>query len=985
MSPSRYISACLLIWSSVLPCALAEVTPQADYNLKGAGGIRDTLCPPVLKDQTGKSPDLVRQGTPKVMSNGPECRRQEYDSSIKFEAADQCYSAPVVLVQGDNFVVETWVYAAKAADPDYHLAVVNGNGGTGFSFCQHGENWEVLIGGVGGVVLDKVVPATWTHLAVVKSAGMASGWVNGRKVCKLPDVGGGAANFSIGAALPGKEPFSGWIAEVRYSTFKPGKFDPALDFLLDVQKTKAIQAGEMAKRVQTVEAILKTPGVQAVATLDEHAYGADWLLAPPTTPVTVQALADSRKQSVKVMLSNGLVSRTFLVSENLACISFRRSDKKLEFVRAVKPEVRFRADGGGWVEVGGMTGTPDKSYLLNEWLDALESKAGAFHFSGMTLGAPVKAYEWHPKCNSLDLPWPAKGTRLTFHFEPPADAQGAIKDLVVDVNYELYDGLPVMMKTFSIRSKSGKETIINEINGECLAVCQDTIGLMHVESDYTCAFVNLTDEGSALGIHAGKPHTNPYYDYQLGGGAVRWEYDPEYNSYASLNPAEDLFLKNPQKCLLTTRPPTGPGCALTAGGEFQALRTFEVLNDTTEKERQFLAQRRMYARLAPQTTEYQIELHSPTHDVQSLKRSIDQMAEMGFDRLQIEHPVGINYADISEGNVKWLKEVCDYGKSKRIRVGAYQLIMGSQSAGAENDCIDPNTLKPGSLYGQSWCAGSNYANLYRTNMFKLMDATGLASFDPDGGYCGEPCASKTHPGHKGLEDSIWMQWEHYREILHECQRRNVYVTNPDWYFWDGQVCTGMGYREASDEFPIALQTMIHRQYMFDATYHKTAGMGWMNFNLGTLRGGMEKNLGKYEFKLFQMLGYGAQTWLRGDTLYDGPESKAMVKRTVEWAVKYREIIRGDLIHLRRPDGKSLDYVMHVRPGNKEKGMLLVFNPTGDPITETLHLPLYYTGLPDKARIREREGQSKEYILSRDYKIQYPVTIPAGGYSWFIIE
>ena len=82
------------------------VQEVAHYNLKGAGGIRDTAAPAVWQSLAPRGPELARHGSPKIMSNGPECRRQEYDSSIKFEAPEQCYSSGKNLVAGDNFVVE---------------------------------------------------------------------------------------------------------------------------------------------------------------------------------------------------------------------------------------------------------------------------------------------------------------------------------------------------------------------------------------------------------------------------------------------------------------------------------------------------------------------------------------------------------------------------------------------------------------------------------------------------------------------------------------------------------------------------------------------------------------------------------------------------------------------------------------------------------------------------------------------------------------
>ncbi len=39
----------------------------------------------------------------------------------------------------------------------------------------------------------------------------------------------------------------------------------------------------------------------------------------------------------------------------------------------------------------------------------------------------------------------------------------------------------------------------------------------------------------------------------------------------------------------------------------------------------------------------------------------------------------------------------------------------------------------------------------------------------------------------------------------------------------------------------------------------------------------------------------------------------------------------------------------MNPAGKEKGMLLVFNPLDKPVTQTLEVPLYYTGLSDSGR------------------------------------
>ena len=970
--------------------ASATVQEVAHYSLKGAGGIRETAATEVWKSLAPSGPDLARQGSPKVMSSGPECRRKEYDSSIKFEAPDQCFCVGKNVVSGDNFVVEAWAYALKGNDSGLHTVVANGNGASGFIMGQSGDGWVVLVGCVGFTTLAKVQPETWTHLAVVKRDGEVSGWINGRKVCRLPDVGGGAPNFSIGATAPNNESFKGWVAEVRYSTFKPGRFDPAADFLLDNQKLKSVQAVEIAERAKLVEKLLATSGTMKVSTFDEQPARADWLLAPPSTKATVQVLPGKDNATAQIMLANGLISRTFFVTDgNVGCISLRRSDKPLEFLRSIKPEVRVRFNAGTWTEVGGLTGAPDNAFLTPSWLAELKSKPDAFRLTGMSVGPTIKAYEWQPKCNAPVTPWPAAGRRVTFHFAPPADTGAPLKDLAVDVHYEIYEGLPVIMKTFTVHNRSVKEVVVTQFEGEHLAVQPMVSRLLHVESDYSFALANATDKGSGLGIHMGGGG-GKFRDYNLGAGTTRFIRDPDWGSMATLNQAEDLFLNDPQNGLLLSRPTVGPNWTLKPHESFNGFRTFEILNDTTERERFLLAQRRFYRKLAPQSAEHQLQVLAPhSTDLGTLAPLMDQMSEFGFELLQAPAFTGsFSHSDSSEANIRMMQAICDYAKTKGIRIGAYELMMASRGWGSQKDnfnCIDPATQRPGSMFGQSACGASAWADMYYTNMWKTIESAGMGAFMPDGPYHGDCCAATNHPHHKGLEDSQWAQWKWMCKVLHEGQRRDLYMPAPDWYFLNGQACTGMGYREAVDNIDIVLQTVICRQYIYDGTWHKTASMGWVNVNTRVLPGGTEKSVDAYERHFFGLVSSGAAVSITGHRLYDGPKSQAMLKKWTDWYRRYHAIIQGDIIHLRRPDGRDLDYTLHVNPSGKEKGLLLVFNPLNDEVKKELALPLYYTGLTGTARIREQEGTWKKLRLDNEANATFTVTIPARGYSWFIIE
>lgn len=110
----------------------------------------------------------------------------------------------------------------------------------------------------------------------------------------------------------------------------------------------------------------------------------------------------------------------------------------------------------------------------------------------------------------------------------------------------------------------------------------------------------------------------------------------------------------------------------------------------------------------------------------------------------------------------------------------------------------------------------------------------------------------------------------------------------------------------------------------------------------------------------------------------------MVKRMTGFYHQHRAILDSDIIHLRRPDGRDLDYILHVNPDLKEKGLLMVYNPCPVELEKEIQLPLYYTGLKATASVAERDQPPVRYELARDYSIRLRVKVPANSYSWFVI-
>ncbi len=982
----------ILIMSLTVFTLAVHAKKQIIFHFKLGKGTAVTYAtgPEIIQAENSEGLTLNREGSPVFFASAPEGKT---GGSILFTPENGHYFSPEKWADSsDNFAFEVWIKPRtddrKDMDAKHTLGVVSlGDGKHGYNIVQQGDKWFALVGGVGMFEMGTVIHNTWTHLALVADETDCSLWENGEKRGTFRKTEKLNPGFTVGNVTHENKPFNGEVFEVRYAVFNGGDFDPAKDFLLNYEQLEEKSKLETEARKNRIKQIVQ-PGFGRVMNgrLQEQSVEEDYLIRQISRPSQLYLTKTDDELTGEMTLSNGLISRSFYLSDNLACISYQNLTNNAEYLRAVKPEARIRINNR-WIDIGGLTGQPEKSYLLHEWLPQMETNPNAWILSGISTRKPEARYPWEQKYNARDAEWPPNGLHLILHFEAPG-SEKELKGLKVDVHYELYDGIPVMAKWITLKNDSEHELVVEETETEVLAVNQDQINRIFVESDYSFALVNADPQGSGLLHFSGNPEP-----YQAGRTTTRWEVDPEYNTWATHNQAEDNFLGFRHHNLLKSQLPMGPSALLVPGEDFQSFRTFEILLDSDNEERNSLARRRMYRTLAPQVTESLLTAAITSHDPEKLKTMIDQMAELGFERLDIHPWPGIAHDNLDAEYLALWKEIADYARERGIIMGGYELVIASRSRGAEVDCIDPETGKPGSLFGQSVCIASEWKDEYFRKAFHFFDETGFKSWNADGPYHGDPCASTEHAYHRGLEDSQWEQWKVQVEILHKLQQRNFYVPLPDWYFLNGQCATGMGYREASANLTPQQQLLLGRQYIYDGTWHKIPTMGWMTLQLvgfytNDPRVGLEPlkdNMEQYERGLVQHLGSGCQFTVRGNRLYDSVETKAMVKKWTGWYHQYREVLTGDIIHLGRPTGRGLDCMMHVNPFGKDKAMLLVFNPTSKPVKKKLTVPIYYTGLSEEATINEQGKDSRKYRIDREYKMYVEVEVDANGFTWLLIQ
>ena len=691
----------------------------------------------------------------------------------------------------------------------------------------------------------------------------------------------------------------------------------------------------------------------------------DWLVTPMTQKAEVIT------EGKNIILYNGLVKRVFRIEPNVACIDYKNLSNGQQLLRGVKPEARITVNDKEY-SIGGLVGQKENAYLLPEWLDKMTVGPEDFLFVSHTVSDIKPFINFKAKTWGINQKQPT-GKHVAFKYKAQADA---VKGLEVTVNYELYDGIPLIVKWVSIENKNNQELKLNRVVNEVLALVEE-------ES----AVVGKPEEmKKQQGIYVETNYAfNNAMRYDISDQTTHWKIDRTYTSQVNYN------YETP--CLLEVYPEKAAGIDLQPNEIFKSVRTHELLMDSYDRQRRGLMIRKMYRTVAPWTTQNPIFMHLVSRNDEQVRSCIDQCAATGYEAVILSFGSHLNMEDSTAKNIQRWKELADYAHSKNILLGGYSLF-SSRRISDEDDVVDPKTGKPGgAFFGHAPCFGSKWGLAYRNKIKYFFEKTGFDIWENDGPYPGDVCGSTSHPGHKGLDDSQWRQMEIQKELYRWLNEHGVYINAPDWYFLDGTHKIAIGYREVNFSLSREQQRILNRQNIHDGTIEKTASMSWGFVPLTRYQGGgpeailepLSEHLKDYEQLMVQYYGAGVQACYRGPRLYDTETTRQLVSNTVSWYKQYRDILNADMIQLRRADGRDWDGLIHVNPQLKQKGFVMLYNPTKEKITRTIKVPLYYTGLTSAATFKEKGKVAKKYQLNRNYEVELTFTIEPENYTWFTVE
>ena len=526
--------------------------------------------------------------------------------------------------------------------------------------------------------------------------------------------------------------------------------------------------------------------------------------------------------------------------------------------------------------------------------------------------------------------YPPPGKAVLLHYS----AEGLPS---VTVRYEIYDGMPVMMKRLTVHNGGKAAVTIDNMAVDVLKIT-DNRDTLFVDSDYD----STTD---FLGLDLQK-YAKHY---------ARYRYDT-----LEVAPLQRMNVK------------------LMPGESLDSIVSYELLFGTAYYEQRLIEVKEMYRRIAPWCTDNVSFFHLISNSPRTIRKVVDQCKEIGIEMIIQSFGSGVNMESGNERYLERIKKAYDYGHSKGIRMGAYTLAYVKNYRPVKGD---EALNHDGSHICR--CLATDWSKQYMKNVLRFIDRTGADAVEIDGPYGMLMCAGgKTH-NHDDFTDSQYKQWkasvvDWYREI----KKRGVYINAPDWHFLNGTNRSGVGYEEIAFSERRSEQLVTSRIYYYKGTFSKKPSQGWGFLPLNVYHGGGKdaqffptaQNAFEFDWAMAQIVASGVWPTIRGKKAYDSEKGKEIFTKWTTLYKKYRRVLNGITVHFMPPRIDTadpsrttcMDAIMNQLPTGDVRGFVMFFNQTDAERTEDITLPVYYTGLSDL------DAPPAPFENTKNSDVQYPL-------------
>jgi hypothetical protein len=572
------------------------------------------------------------------------------------------------------------------------------------------------------------------------------------------------------------------------------------------------------------------------------------------------------------------------------------------------------------------------------------------------------------------------------------DGWFAYPNLRVETHYEMYDGIPAMAKWLNVYMSDGGATpgpYLRAASIEVMHVPWELRNRFHAEE----AYIPSVGERNSMEASGWYPADGADFSGVTSSPFNLWTYDEDEKGPWGPDAAWQYWYdQGVNETLLDARYAIGPGLNVT-DRNLTTFRLYEILHDTDDLDRQGLARKKLLRTASPAILTDIWPAYMVGGDSASIRAGADMASQAGFRALHTQ----TDPFDMSPAHIAQVRADLAYVHSKGLVAAYYVLLQNPPGMTAAEEAIDPVT---GGGEGVACFATSAHAQ-FLANLANFTEQTGFDFLDTDGPYEAYPCASHDHDGHRDVFDSQVRQWEEnvawYRTLPTapnplSLAGSGIIVTCPDPYeMAAGTIGQPIGYTDRWGSVGNRWEWLLMgRVYAYDGTLWKSPTNGLMPFDLNRA-GAMSSadDLNWLDNGLSVFLGLAGRNF-QGGALWQNNASQALWMQWQAVFASYRSILNADIVHIRKPTGRSWDAVLHADPEAPEgeaKGFALFWNPTLSPIALSTSLSVYYCGFAAGASVNAAWRDGTKQQLAQDAFFGLPVvrTLPPQSYDWVALS
>ena len=567
------------------------------------------------------------------------------------------------------------------------------------------------------------------------------------------------------------------------------------------------------------------------------------------------------------------------------------------------------------------------------------SRADAFHYAGQRL-----------------LQLPDGGQRLEIQLKPPEALPAGLK---LSLRYEAPGSAPVLIKSLRIDNDSSSAVHLDGAQVEAFTPLATGAMSLMLEDDY------VRDAQTIAGRFARSPWIEEHQIY--------------VSHMLETHPAHTVFAY-----------PHALDIWLSPGERFDSFRVFEFVMPRGNEFERGLAWRRATRALWPWTRKRFLGCYiAPAEKIEEYYEGVEKAAEVGFEAVSFWHgwirrnltsPLFTNYSDyqlrpdLFPNGWADVRKLTDFVHSKGMEAGFYSIYVNTwrDPGGCQRDrenqwkmvwAEDDHSAR----WGETFDPGSDWGPYVNRRLEEALLKGGFDNYSLDGPYYGDVNVAENRGVRAGGPNQV-LAWNRQKEFYQRMKAQNIHGEAAQAFpaFANGLSRVGTtGYNEGDFHARTILdQVFVNRRsaYHFVKLYRPEMASTFVPiypWDFGSDEKPkmmpIEDHLVEYNAYLGFVYGYGFEGKPYQKIPYDGPRSKEIVTRWLkfwkEHALFFKE---GDLLHVREPDGTRLDAIAHVvrdgqaaqdSPAPRLRALLVAYNPTQTPLTDTLEIPFGVAGLP----------------------------------------